>query len=78
VTRFQVLRAAADRLVLRFEPEVADPAAAFRRTREALRRYLDTQGLGNVQVDYSAAPPLRQARSGKLERVRPDEPARTG
>ena len=71
VTRFQVLRCGADRLQLRFEPEVAEPEAAFRRTQAALGAWLAAQGLANVRVEYSAAPPLRHPRSGKLERVRP-------
>ncbi|HMO44725.1 MAG TPA: AMP-binding protein [Rubrivivax sp.] len=73
VTRFQVLHDAADRLQLRFEPEEAEPEAAFLRTQAALAEYLAAQGLGNVQVEYSAEPPLRHPRSGKLERVRPGE-----
>jgi len=70
VTRFQVLCTATDRLELRFEAEVAEPEAAFRRTRSALDGYLASQGLANVRVDYSAAPPLHHPHSGKIERVR--------
>lgn len=78
VTRFQVLRAAADRLVLRFEPEVTDPEAAYRRSKAALGEFLATQRLGNVQIECSAAPPIRHPRSGKLERVRPDDREKPG
>lgn len=70
VTRFQVLRTSAERLQLRFEPEVAEPRAAFGRVKTALTAYLVAHGLDNVRVDYSAAAPLRHPRSGKLERVR--------
>jgi phenylacetate-CoA ligase len=69
VTRFQVLCTAADRLELRFEAEVPDPAAAFARTKVALDGYLAAQGLANVRVVHGAAPPLHHPRSGKIERV---------
>jgi phenylacetate-coenzyme A ligase PaaK-like adenylate-forming protein len=70
VTRFQVLRTADDRLELRFEAEVPDPAAAFRRTKAALDAWLAAQGLSNVRVSHGRAPPLHHPRSGKVERVR--------
>ena len=70
VTQFQLLCTASDRLELRFEPEVADPLATFRRAQTALLAYLRAQGLPQVAVTYGSAPPLRHARSGKLERVR--------
>ena len=69
VTRFQVLCTAADRLELRFEAEVPDPAAAFARTKYVLDGYLAAQGLANVRIAYGAAPPLHHPRSGKIERV---------
>ena len=69
VTRFQVLCTAADRLELRFEAEVPDPAAAFARTKCVLDGYLAAQGLANVRIAYGAAPPLHHPRSGKIERV---------
>jgi len=70
VTQFQLLCTASDRLELRFEPEVADSPATFRRAQTALLNYLSAQGLPQVAVTYGSAPPLRHARSGKLERVR--------
>jgi phenylacetate-CoA ligase len=70
VTQFQLLCTASDRLELRFEAEVAEPRATFRRAQAALSAYLRAQGLPHVAVDYGSAPPLRHARSGKLERVR--------
>ena len=69
VTRFQVLCTAADRLELRFEAEVPDPAAAFARTKYVLDGYLAAQGLAHVRIAYGAAPPLHHPRSGKIERV---------
>jgi phenylacetate-coenzyme A ligase PaaK-like adenylate-forming protein len=70
VTQFQLLCNSADRLELRFEAEVHDAQAAFDRARAALAEFLVTQGLSNVRITRSAAPPLRHPRSGKLERVR--------
>jgi phenylacetate-CoA ligase len=80
VTQFQLLCTASDRLELRFEPEVADPQATFRRAHAALSAYLHTQGLPQVLITHGLAPPLRHARSGKLERVRYGEsrPRRRG
>jgi phenylacetate-coenzyme A ligase PaaK-like adenylate-forming protein len=69
VTRFQLLCVAPDRLELRFEAEEQDPTAAFARAQRALADYLTTQGLAHVQIVHGMAPPLRHARSGKLERV---------
>jgi phenylacetate-coenzyme A ligase PaaK-like adenylate-forming protein len=74
VTQFQLLCTASDRLELRFEPEVVDPRATFQRAHAALAGYLRTQGLPDVAITHGLAPPLRHARSGKLERVRYGEP----
>jgi phenylacetate-CoA ligase len=69
ITQFQLLRTAADRLELRFEPTVDAPLAAFARARQALLGYLATLGLGNVRIAHGHASPLRHASSGKLSRV---------
>jgi hypothetical protein len=69
VSRFQVLRTAADALELRFEAGVADPDGAFARARIALRDYLATQGLASVRIRHGRSAPLREPRSGKLRRV---------
>jgi phenylacetate-CoA ligase len=69
VTRFQLLCTPAGRLELRFEAAQADPRAAFERARTALQAYLASQGLGHVPVRHGLEPPLRGARSGKLQRV---------
>jgi len=77
VTHFQLLCSAPDALALRFEPEVADPVAAFGRARAALRAFLAQHGLEQVRVVHDRQPPLRERGSGKLCRVRmaPREPA---
>lgn len=69
VTRFQLLRTAADALELRFEPMVQEPERAFVRSRAALAVLLASHGLSNVRIRHGRAPPVRQARSGKLCRV---------
>ncbi|HTP75106.1 MAG TPA: phenylacetate--CoA ligase family protein [Burkholderiaceae bacterium] len=70
VTQFQLLCTAPDALELRFEPEVADAAAAFRRARAALHAFLRQHGLGAVRIAQGSDPPLRERASGKLCRVR--------
>ena len=70
ITQFQLLCNTPQRLELRFEAAVADPAGAFRRARTVLVAYLASQGLTQVQIVHGHAAPLRHARSGKLERVR--------
>ncbi|HJV95653.1 MAG TPA: phenylacetate--CoA ligase family protein [Albitalea sp.] len=70
VAHFQLLRTAPDALELRFEAMVQDPEIAFVRSRAALMVFLARHGLGNVRIKHGKSPPLRQARSGKLCRVR--------
>jgi phenylacetate-CoA ligase len=69
VAHFQLLRTAADALELRFESMVRDPEIAFVRSRAALAVFLARHGLSNVRIQHGLAPPIRQARSGKLCRV---------
>jgi phenylacetate-coenzyme A ligase PaaK-like adenylate-forming protein len=75
VTQFQLLCTAPDALELRFEPEVADPDAAFARARRALLVYLGTQGLDSIRVTHGRGAPLRDRLSGKVCRVRHAPPA---
>jgi phenylacetate-coenzyme A ligase PaaK-like adenylate-forming protein len=73
VSQFQVLHQAGPRghtLELRFEPAVDNPRSAFARCRAAVEHYLGEQGVHAVRCTFSAAPPLRDARSGKLRRIR--------
>ncbi|MCG3188735.1 MAG: hypothetical protein LKCHEGNO_00868 [Burkholderiaceae bacterium] len=70
VTHFQLLCSAPDALALRFEPEVADPVAAFGRSRAALQAFLSEHGLEQVRIVHEPQPPLRERSSGKLCRVR--------
>ena len=69
VAQFQLLRSAPDRLELRFESTVPDPAAAFSRSRTVLVAFLARHGLTRVRIEHGLAPPLHHARSGKLRRV---------
>ena len=69
VAQFQLLRSAPDRLELRFESTVPDPAAAFSRSRLVLAAFLARHGLPRVRIEHGLAAPLRHARSGKLRRV---------
>ncbi|HSW22025.1 MAG TPA: phenylacetate--CoA ligase family protein, partial [Burkholderiaceae bacterium] len=70
VTQFQLLCTAPDALELRFEPGVADPAAAYRRARAALHAFLSLHGLAAVRITHGRQPPLHERASGKLCRVR--------
>lgn len=70
VAQFQLLRTAPDALEVRFESTVADPGDAYRRARSVLETFLARHGLANVRVERGLAAPLRQPRSGKLQRVR--------
>jgi phenylacetate-coenzyme A ligase PaaK-like adenylate-forming protein len=69
VAQFQLLCTGPDALELRFEAEVADPAAAFVRAQAALGAFLAQQGLAQVQVTHGRQAPVRHAGSGKLSRV---------
>ena len=72
LTRFQVIdhvRRGAHELEIRFEPTQADPAAAFERCRATIERYLAEQGVTRTRCVPGAAPPAREATSGKLRRV---------
>jgi phenylacetate-CoA ligase len=70
VTQFQLLCTGPQRLELRFEAGVSDPADAFRRARHVLAAHLTAQGLPQLRIVHGHAPPLRHPRSGKMERVR--------
>jgi phenylacetate-CoA ligase len=69
VTQFQVLCHAPGRLELRFEPAVADAAAAFRRCRVAVASFLRRQGVVDTDLALGVEPPLRERGSGKIRRV---------
>jgi phenylacetate-CoA ligase len=69
VAQFQLLCTGPAALELRFEAEVADPAAAFVRARAALGLFLAQQGLAHVGVTHGRRAPVRHAGSGKLSRV---------
>lgn len=68
---FQVLQRGPDRLALRFAParNAAALLAARRNAQQALRRWLETQSLGNVHVTLEPKPPRRDAPSGKVRAV---------
>jgi phenylacetate-coenzyme A ligase PaaK-like adenylate-forming protein len=73
VSQFQVIDRPGARghtLELRFETAVEDRPAAFTRCRAAVARYLDAQGVRDTRCAFNRGPPLRDARSGKLRRVR--------
>ena len=70
VTQFQLLRLSPTRLEVRFEAEVGESTAAFRRVQAVLAAYLATHGLPGIKIVHGSAPPLRHPRSGKFERVR--------
>lgn len=73
VSQFQVIDRGGTRdrrLELRFEPAVGDARRAYARCRAAVQHYLAEQGVQRVRCVFSAEPPLRDARSGKLRRVR--------
>ena len=63
---FQIVQSAPKALGLRLD---ASEAAGWDKAAAGLRRYLEGQGLSAVQVLREAAPPERNARSGKLRRV---------
>lgn len=70
VTQFQLLGTAPDTLELRFEPAMADAAAAYSRACTALRAFLSQHGLEAVHIVHGRQPPFREPASGKLCRVR--------
>jgi phenylacetate-coenzyme A ligase PaaK-like adenylate-forming protein len=69
--RFQVAQTAPDRLSLRIaatrDAEKLEPVR--RKVAHALRAWLATQSLENVRLAFDAAPPRRDAASGKLRSV---------
>ena len=70
VHRFQIVQAAADRLMLRIESgRDDDRRAVWRSAGDALRRYLAQQSLPNVQVELDRRGPVADRRSGKLREV---------
>ncbi|HET9469744.1 MAG TPA: hypothetical protein VFO24_01490, partial [Usitatibacter sp.] len=76
--RFQVARAAADRLVVRLgAADAAARASAWRSVSRALRGYLAAQSLGNVRVSLAREAPRIEPRSGKLRSVVTEGPCRT-
>jgi putative adenylate-forming enzyme len=70
VHRFQIVQTAADRLMLRLDPgDDRDRQAVWLAAAGALRDYLATQSLPNVQVGLDKQGPLADQRSGKLREV---------
>jgi hypothetical protein len=69
LTQFQLIATGPERLELRLEPGLADPRAAFERTRAAMQPWLAAQGLPNVRLVAGRAPPRQHPRSGKRNRV---------
>jgi phenylacetate-coenzyme A ligase PaaK-like adenylate-forming protein len=71
VHRFQVVRRAPDCLAVRLDPvEVRGRVdAVFARVSQALRAYLERQGIPAVRITRDRASPQRDARSGKLRQV---------
>lgn len=77
VSQFQVIDRQGTRghtLELRFEPTAGDARAAYARCRDAIERYLAEQGVARTRCSFSSEPPQRDARSGKLRRVRRASP----
>jgi phenylacetate-coenzyme A ligase PaaK-like adenylate-forming protein len=73
LTRFQVIdhvRRGVHTLEVRFEEAMDDPHAAYARCHAAIDRYLAAQGVARTRCVFGAAPPQRDAASGKLRRVR--------
>ncbi|HET7527930.1 MAG TPA: phenylacetate--CoA ligase family protein [Burkholderiaceae bacterium] len=70
VTQFQLLCTAPDTLELRFEADMEQPQAAFRRARTALHAFLSQHGLPAVRIVHGRQPPMPEPASGKLCRVR--------
>jgi len=64
---FQLVARDASTLLLRLQPAADGIARAT--CHEALRRYLDSQGLVDVRVVDDPRPPMHEAVSGKLRRV---------
>jgi phenylacetate-coenzyme A ligase PaaK-like adenylate-forming protein len=69
LTQFQLIAIGPERLELRLEPGLADPRAAFERTRAVFQPWLAAQGLPNVRLVAGRAPPRQHPRSGKRNRV---------
>jgi hypothetical protein len=75
--RFQVVRLAPNRLLVRLDPGEPDRAAVGRRIVRALRDWLDAQSLGPVHVALSREAPRADPRSGKLPTVTVEARCRT-
>ena len=70
VHRFQIVQTAADRLLLRLDPDAgASRQEAWHAAQRALRAYLDRQSLPNVRIGLDRSGPLADRRSGKLREV---------
>lgn len=73
VTQFQVIGRGGrgeQTLELRFEPDVHDVQAAFKRCRGAIGEFLASHGVQHTRVVLSRQAPLRERASGKLQRVK--------
>ena len=76
--RFQVVRAASDRLVLRLgAADAAARSSAWRNASRALRGYLAAQRLPDVRISLGRDAPRVDPRSGKLRSVVAEPPCRT-
>jgi phenylacetate-CoA ligase len=69
VFEFQLLQQAPDTLALRIAEPTRDGHAVRGRSRQALRHFLESHGLGHVQVIDDLKPPARNPVSGKLRRI---------
>jgi phenylacetate-CoA ligase len=70
VHRFQIIQTGADRMALRLDPpHSADRQAAWLAASAALREYLATQALPNVQITLDEEAPAPDPVSGKLREV---------
>lgn len=68
--RFQVLVYGANRIELRIEEnEGEDRMAAFSQAAEALKEYLCSQGIENVEISLSGDPPAQHPKSGKFKHI---------
>jgi phenylacetate-coenzyme A ligase PaaK-like adenylate-forming protein len=68
--RFQVMVYSGNRIELRIEEnEGEDRMAAFHQAAEALKEYLYSQGIENVDISLSEDPPAQHPKSGKFKHI---------
>ncbi|MDH5540896.1 MAG: phenylacetate--CoA ligase family protein [Rhizobacter sp.] len=75
VAQFQVLRRAPNRLEMRLEGTQPEPRAASAAACAALDAFLHEHGLHHIHIVQSRKEPVRQPRTGKLNRVSSSYPA---